>query len=125
LIASLNEGEAREKGETAGGDTVDSAGEELEVGGDIDRWGRPGSEWEREEGELGRAGFVGRKRRWAGGEGEKRKRRRRAAGWAERRGERGIGKFFFNFCLNFSNFQTINSFQSLNTSNLLQVFKLF
>jgi hypothetical protein len=38
-----------------GGGVVDSAGEELEVRGNTDRWGRPGSEWETEEGELGRA----------------------------------------------------------------------
>jgi hypothetical protein len=95
LIASLNEGEAREKGgETAGGGTVDSAGEELEVGGDSDRWGRPGSEWEREEGELGRAGFVGRKRRWAGGEGKKRG--RIAAGLDRKKEREGLGRFCFS-----------------------------
>jgi hypothetical protein len=38
----------------------------LEVGGNADMRAPAGSEWEREEGELGRAGFVGRKRRWAG-----------------------------------------------------------
>jgi hypothetical protein len=36
------------------------------VGGGPDRRAPAGSEWEREEGKLGRAGFVGRKRRWAG-----------------------------------------------------------
>jgi hypothetical protein len=113
------------RGKTAGGDTVDSAGEELEVGGDIDRWDRPGSEWEREEGELGRAGFVGRKRRWAGGEGEKKKEKEESCWLGREKGRERDWEVFFNFCLTFSNFQTINSFQSLNTSNLLQVFKLF
>jgi hypothetical protein len=101
LIASLNEGEARGRGKTAGGGTVDSAGEELEVGGDTDRWGRPGSLWEREEGELGRAGFVGRKRRWAGGEG-KRKRGRRAAGLGREKGRERDWEGFV-FFKNFSN----------------------
>jgi hypothetical protein len=32
------------RGKTADGGVVDSAGEELEVRGDTDRWGRPGSE---------------------------------------------------------------------------------
>jgi hypothetical protein len=32
----------------------------LEVGGNADMRAPAGSEWEREEGELGRAGFVGR-----------------------------------------------------------------
>jgi hypothetical protein len=75
------------RGKSAGGGAVDPAGEELEVGGDTDWWGRPGSECEREEGELGRAGFVGRKTRWAGGE--------LGCGLEERRGERGIGKVLF------------------------------
>jgi hypothetical protein len=76
----------------AGGGVVDSAREELEVRGDTDRWGRPGSEWEREEGKLGRAGFVGRKRTWVGGVGKRRKKQKKEReggvllGWAERRG---------------------------------------
>jgi hypothetical protein len=71
-------------GRSAGGGAVDPAGEELEVGGDTDWWGRPVSECEREEGELGRAGFVGRKRRWASG--EKEREGGELLGWAERRG---------------------------------------
>jgi hypothetical protein len=109
---------------------VDSAREELEVRGDTDRWGRPGSEWEREEGKLGRAGFVGRKRRWAGGVGKrrknqkKRKRGRSSAGLGREERKRGLGvwrvlgfflfskktfQIFSNFKLffNFSNFQNI------------------
>jgi hypothetical protein len=108
LIASLNEGEARGRGKTAGGGTVDSAGEELEVGGDTDRWGRPGSEWEREEGELGRAGFVGRKkrgRRGLDGPREEGKRKKEKERWAGPRVEvRWVG---FVFSFSFSNpFQT-------------------
>jgi hypothetical protein len=60
------------------------------VGGDPDRRAPADSECEREEGELGRAGFVGRKRRWAGGEGEK-KRGRRAARLGREERERGLG----------------------------------
>jgi hypothetical protein len=53
---------------------------------------------------------------WAGGG-------KQASGLKGKGGERGLGVFFFSI---FSNpFQTLNSFQSLNTSNPLQVFKLF
>jgi 5-methylcytosine-specific restriction endonuclease McrBC regulatory subunit McrC len=46
---------------------------------------------------------------------------------AERKkGRERVRSFLFYFFSTFSNpFQTLNSFQSLNTSNLLQVFKLF
>jgi hypothetical protein len=83
----------------------------------------------RGRGELSRSGEkegemeLGRMKGWAGGgkqaDGEL------GCGLEERRGERGLGRFcfFINFC--FKPFQTINSFQSLKTSNLLQVFKLF
>jgi hypothetical protein len=55
--------------------------------------------------------------RWAGGG-------KQASGLKGKRGERGLG--VFSFFQPVSNpFQTLNSFQSLNTSNLLQVFKLF
>jgi hypothetical protein len=66
----------------------------LEVGGNADMRAPAGNEWEREEGELGRAGFVGHKRRWAGG--KERERRRWAAGfWAKREGVKGLGSFLF------------------------------
>jgi hypothetical protein len=62
------------------------------------------------------AGGVGRMMVWAGGG-------KQASGLKGKGGERGLGVFFFSI---FSNpFQTLNSFQSLNTSNPLQVFKLF
>jgi hypothetical protein len=98
--------EKRGKWGAAGGGAGCGAEEALEVGGGPDMWGRPGSEWEREEGELGRAGFVGRKRRWAGG--KERERRRWAAGfWAKREGVKGLGSFlFFLFFKPFSNSQT-------------------
>jgi hypothetical protein len=85
---------------------------ELEEGERADMWGRPGSEWEREEGELGRAGFVGHKRRWAGG--KERDGRRWAAGfWAKREGVKGLGSFFsFNpFQSHKPNYKYFKSFQ--------------
>jgi hypothetical protein len=48
LMASLKAGRGAGEGENGRRRRVDSAGEELEVGGDSDRWGWPGSEWERE-----------------------------------------------------------------------------
>jgi hypothetical protein len=65
----------------------------------------------RELGRARRAGLVGKEEGgWAGG-------------LKGRGGVKGLGSFLFSI---FSNpFQTLNSFQSLNTSNPLQVFKLF
>jgi uncharacterized protein with NAD-binding domain and iron-sulfur cluster len=60
-------------------------------------------------------GVLGRVMGWAGGG-------KQASGLKGKRGERGLGIFFSTFS---NPFQTLNSFQSLNTSNLLQVFKLF
>jgi hypothetical protein len=74
------------------------------VGGGPDRRAPAGSEWEREEGKLGRAGFVGRKRRWAG-----------LAGRLDR------FVFFFSF---FSNpFQTKSS--NLLNQFFTQIFTIF
>jgi hypothetical protein len=75
---------------------------------------------------------LGRRANWAVGRELGRARRagpvgKEEGGWAGglkgRGGVKGLGSFFFSI---FSNpFQTLNSFQSLNTSNPLQVFKLF
>jgi hypothetical protein len=46
--------------------------------------------------ELGRAGFVGRKRKWAGGEGGKRE-GGELLGWAERRGRKSLRRFSLFF----------------------------
>jgi hypothetical protein len=54
-------------------------------------------------------------RGWAGGG-------KQATGLKGKRGESGLGVFFFQ---PLNPFQTLNSFESLITSNLLQVFKLF
>jgi hypothetical protein len=101
LMASLKAGRGAGEGENGRRRRVDSAGEELEVGGDTDRWGRPGSEWEREEGELGRAGFVGRKkrgRRGLDGPREEGKRKKEKERWAGPRVEvRWVGFVFFSF----------------------------
>jgi hypothetical protein len=122
------------RGETAGGGTVDSAGEELEVGGEADMRGRPGSE-RREGGErwwagggvgglernVGRAGKRkrGRKGRWAAqaagpqgllGHGWKRKKGERE----EREGFRKFSSLFFTF----SN----SHFKLFLNSNLLHKF---
>jgi hypothetical protein len=61
-------------------------------------------------------GFVGRKRRWAGGAG-------RRGSWAARAGKKGreregVESFFYQTFSNlFQTFETLNSFQNLNTSN--------
>jgi hypothetical protein len=55
---------------------------------------------------------------WAGGG-------KQASGLKGKGGERGLGVFLSFFSIFSNPFQTLNSFQSLNTSNLLQVFKLF
>jgi hypothetical protein len=88
------EGRRGRRGERPEAALYREAGEGLEVEGDPDRWGRPGSEWEREEGEK-----VGR-RRLRGPEEEvgRRSRPKRElgrAGWKEREGERGLGLLFF------------------------------
>jgi hypothetical protein len=96
-----------------------------------------------------KAGQREKKKDWAerervGPEGKKEKERREKGRWAggSRFGPRGElgrgrkktgrreqereGRRWVCFFKTFSNpFQTLNSFQSLNTSNLLQVFKLF
>jgi hypothetical protein len=59
LMASLKAGRGAGEGENGRRRRVDSAGEELEVGGDTDRWGRPGSEWERERRGVGPRWFRG------------------------------------------------------------------
>jgi hypothetical protein len=80
------DGGARGKaGKSAGDGAVDPSGEELEVGGDTDWWGRPGSECEREGG-----GSWAALASWAGrgsgpaGKGEK---EREESCWAGPRGE--------------------------------------
>jgi hypothetical protein len=77
------------------------------VGGDSDRWAPAGSERKSGEEEVGRAGFVGRKRRWASGE----KKEREESCWAGPRGEgerfRGLESFVF-FPKLFKSFQTLN-----------------
>jgi hypothetical protein len=83
-------------------------------GNGSDRWTPPVGGQERERRGRWAGGGVGT---WAGG----------PAGLKGGKGERVWGVFLFLFFFStFSNpFQTLNSFQGLNTSNLLQVFKLF
>jgi hypothetical protein len=96
---------------------------ELEEGERADMWGRLGSAWEREEGEFGRASFVGHKRRWAGG--KERERRRWAAGfWAKREGVKGLGSFLFLFLTLFKlTSQIINSLKVFKIKIILKTFR--
>jgi hypothetical protein len=70
LIENLKEGEAREMGKRPAAARLTRAGEVLEVGGDPDRWGRPGRE---------RKGRGGERRWWAC-----------AVSWAGRREAGGV-----------------------------------
>jgi hypothetical protein len=114
------EGRRGGRGERPAAALYREAGEGLEVEGDPDRWGRPGSEWEREEGEE-----VGR-RRLRGPEEEVG--RGRKLGYAGRKGKggRGLGGFvfFFLFQIHFkpiSNPFKIKSFTCFQIQILTQI----